>query len=102
MNIFTAGPLTTSPNTYVGNMAYALDKAAILGSASPVPTFMIDLTNFGFTTQPAITQARRRILTPFPPLLYDPQMVVEVWSPLAHANATSAALASPDIPARDV
>ena len=67
MNIFTAGPLTTSPQNYVGNMAYALEKTAILGSASPVPTFMIDLTNFGFTTQPAITQARRGILTPFHP-----------------------------------
>jgi hypothetical protein len=42
----------------VGNIAYALDKAAILASLSPVPTFLIDLTSFGFTMQPANTQAR--------------------------------------------
>ena len=61
--MFTATANPADPNIYAGNIAYALEKAAILASVTPVPTFLIDLTSFGFTTQPAITQARSTLST---------------------------------------
>lgn len=56
MFVGTANPADSG--AYVGNIAYAVSKAAVLASTTPVPTFLFDMSAFGFTTQPAITQAR--------------------------------------------
>ncbi|BDA51439.1 hypothetical protein COCOBI_18-3170 [Coccomyxa sp. Obi] len=56
-NIFTATANPSDASNYVGSMAFAISKAAILASAPTVPTFLFDLTSFGFSPQPAITQA---------------------------------------------
>lgn len=52
----------TTRNSYAGEIAFAVEKDALLASITnatvTVPTYFIDLTYFGFTSQPAITQAR--------------------------------------------
>lgn len=55
--MFTASANPADPSNYVGSIAFAISKSDILTSAVTAATFIFDLTNFGFSPQPAITQA---------------------------------------------